>query len=118
MPPLLARDLLGPLAVEQVAHPPRWSWVRDAWVPGLAVEPGGLLVLDGCGSGSRPLRPYLSAVVWVEAAPDVRHRRAMARDGATFAPWWDVWAEQERRLFAAEGTRAAADVVVRTDGSH
>ncbi len=118
MPSLLARDLLAPLAVDQVARPPRWSWVRDAWVPGLGVEPGGLLVLDGCGSGSRPLRPYLSAVVWVEAAPEVRHRRAMARDGATFEPWWDVWAEQERRLFLAEGTRAAADLVISTDVEH
>lgn len=115
MPPLLARDLLAPLAVDQVARPPRWSWVRDAWVPGLPVEPGGLLVLDGCGSGSRVLRPFLSALVWVEADVATRKERALARDGDTYAPWWDVWAAQERALFAAEGTRAVADLVLRTD---
>lgn len=115
MPPLLSRTLLEPLARDETARPPRWSWVRDAWVHGLPVDPVPLLVLDGCGSGSRVLRPYLSAIVWVEADPRTRKERALSRDGDTYAPWWDVWAEQERRLFAAEGTRAAADLRVRTD---
>lgn len=115
MPPALARGLLAPLARDETAWPPRWSWVRDDWVRALPVEPVPLLVLDGCGSGSRPLRPFLSVLVWVEADVATRKERALARDGEAYAPWWDTWAEQERRLFAAEGTRAAADLVVRTD---
>lgn len=115
MPPLLARELLAPLAVGATARPRRWSWVRDEWVRGLPLPPPPVLVLDGCGSGSRPLRPYLSALVWVEADAATRRARALARDGATYEPWWDVWADQERVLFAAEGTRAAADLVLRTD---
>lgn len=115
MPPALARDLVAPLARDEVARPRRWSWVRDTWLPGLPVEPVQLLVLDGCGSGSRPLRPFLSALVWVEADVETRKARALARDGETYEPWWDVWAAQERALFAAEGTRGAADLVLRTD---
>ncbi|ALX04007.1 MULTISPECIES: (d)CMP kinase [Aeromicrobium] len=115
MPPALADGLLAPLARDETAWPPRWSWVRDTWVRALPVEPVPLLVLDGCGSGSRVLRPFLSVLVWVEADVATRQRRALSRDGDTYAPWWDVWAAQERRLFAAEGTRAAADLVVRTD---
>ena len=89
----------------------------DAVLPrvDLPLPPLPILVLDGCGSGSRPLRPYLSALVWVEADAATRRARALARDGATYEPWWDVWADQERVLFAAEGTRAAADLVLRTD---
>ena len=34
------------------------------------------------------------------------------RDGELYRQWWDVWAEQERVLFDAEQTRAAADVVL------
>lgn len=115
MPPALADGLMKPLARDETARPPRWSWVRDTWVGARPVEPVPLLVLDGCGSGSRVLRPFLSVLVWVEADVATRQRRAMARDGDAYAPWWDVWADQERRLFAAEGTRAAADLVVRTD---
>lgn len=116
MPPIVALTLLEPLARDETACPPRWSWVRDVWVRGVPVEPVPLLVLDGCGSGSRVLRPFLSALVWVEADTETRKERALSRDGDVYAPWWDVWAEQERRLFAAEGTRAAADLLVRTDG--
>jgi para-aminobenzoate synthetase len=36
----------------------------------------------------------------------------MARDGAVFEPWWDVWAAQERALFSTEQTKGAADVRV------
>lgn len=115
MPPALARDLLAPLARDEIARPRRWSWVRDTWLPGLPVEPAPLTVLDGCGSGSRPLRPFLSALVWVEADVETRRTRALARDGEAYEPWWDVWAAQERALFAAEGTRSAADLVLRTD---
>lgn len=115
MPPILARELLAPLARDETARPPRWSWVRDTWLPGLPVEPAPLLVLDGCGSGSRPLRPFLSALIWVEADVETRRTRALARDGETYEPWWDVWAAQERALFAAEGTRAPADLRLRTD---
>ncbi len=114
MPTALATDLLAPLAVGEPGRPRRWDWVADRWAERLHVPPPPLLVLDGCGSGSRRVRPYLSLLVWVEAPDDERRRRALARDGTTFEPWWDVWAEQERRLFTAEGTRAAADLVVRT----
>jgi para-aminobenzoate synthetase len=38
----------------------------------------------------------------------------MARDGDVYGPWWDVWAAQERALFAAEQTQGAADVRFRS----
>ena len=114
MPPVVARDLLAPLAAGEVATIRRWNWVDDR--PGDLVDvlPAPFLVLDGCGSGSRVIRPYLSLLVWVDAPADVRRARAMARDGDVYEPWWDVWAEQERQLFAAEQTQEAADVRLRS----
>ena len=61
--------------------------------------------------------------VWLELDESTRRARALRRDGATYEPWWDVWAEQEERHLAIEGPRALADVVVevgrdaRVDGS-
>ena len=114
MPAALARDLLAPLAAGEVATVRRWNWVDDR--PGELVDvlPGPFLVLDGCGSGSRVIRPYLSLLLWVDAPADVRRARAMARDGEVYEPWWDVWADQERRLFATEQTKEAADVRLRS----
>ena len=114
MPPALARDLLVPLAAGVPATVRPWDWHADRWGEPVLVKPGRYVVLDGCGSGSRALRPFLSLLVWVDAPADVRHARAMARDGDVYEPWWDVWAEQERRLFAAEQTAAAADVRFRS----
>lgn len=108
--PRILADLLGQVCVGGPASARLWDWEADR--PG-AVEsmpPVPLLVLDGCGSGSRLVRPFLSLLVWVDAPAPLRHERAIARDGDAYAPWWDVWAAQERELFTAEGTQAAADV--------
>ena len=66
------------------------------------------------GSGASVVRPFLSLLIWLEAPADVRRRRALARDGDTYAPFWEIWAAQEAEHFAAEGTRGVADLVVRT----
>jgi para-aminobenzoate synthetase len=114
MPPALARDLLAPVAAGEIGSVRRWNWVDDRPGELLEVPPVPYLVLDGCGSGSRVIRPYLSLLVWVDAPAAVRRARAMARDGDVFEPWWDVWADQERRLFRAEETMSAAHVRLRS----
>ncbi len=114
MPPMVARDLLAPLALGTTPAVRLWNWEDDRPGDLLTVRPGPYLVLDGCGSGSRVIRPYLSMLVWIDAPEDVRRARAMARDGKVYKPWWDIWAAQERALFAAEQTMAAADVRVRS----
>ena len=114
MPLVVARDLLAPLATGEVAAVRSWNWVDDRPGELVDVRPGAFLVLDGCGSGSRVIRPYLGLLVWIDAPEDVRRARAMARDGDVYEPWWDVWAAQERQLFAAEQTMAAADVRLRS----
>ena len=108
-PPVVVRDVLEPVARCENGRTPRWAWGADAPGDDIIIEPGGLLILDGCGSGSRIIRPFLSYLIWLDGPPEVRRARAMARDGETYEKWWDVWAAQERELFAAEQTEAAAD---------
>lgn len=114
MPPVLARDVLAPLSLGQLPRARRWDWKADRPGDVLMLDPDRYLVLDGCGSGARALRPFLSLLVWVDAPAEVRHARAMARDGDVYEPWWDVWADQERALFSAEQTAAAADIRLRS----
>ncbi len=114
MPPMVARDLLAPISAGEIGAVRRWNWSDDRPGDLIELQPDGFLVLDGCGSGSRVIRPYLSLLVWIDAPEHVRYERAMARDGEVFEPWWDVWANQERQLFAAEQTMAAADVRLRS----
>ncbi|KRC66649.1 hypothetical protein ASE12_18850 [Aeromicrobium sp. Root236] len=112
--PPLVHAVLEAIAVGNVGTAPRWDWVGDRPGPLVHVPPARILVLDGVGSGAAMLRPFVSLLIWVEAPVDVRKRRALARDGDVYAPFWDIWAAQEAVHFAAEQTRRHADVVVHT----
>lgn len=114
-PPLIA-GVLDTVAVDGVGTVHRWDWRSAASGPLLHVPPAALLILDGVGSGAAVIRPHLSLLIWVDAPADVRKERALARDGGTYAPYWDMWAEQEARHFAREATRSHADLVVTTAG--
>jgi uridine kinase len=110
----LRRWVLEPLAAGRPAGWRRYDWVagRDAeWHP---VPSAPVLVVEGCGAGARVCAPYLSLLVWVEAPADVRWRRAMARDGDAYRPYWERWRRQEDALYGEERTRERADVFVRT----
>ena len=112
--PPLVHGVLEAIAVGNVGTAARWDWVGDRPGPLVHVPPAPILILDGVGSGAAMLRPYVSLLIWVEAPVDLRKRRALARDGDVYAPFWDVWAAQEAVHFAAEETRRHADVVVHT----
>lgn len=111
---LLCRWLFRPLAAGRPAGYYRYDWSAGrfgAWQP---VEPGGVLVLEGVGSGSARLAARLSLLVWVEAPPEIRRQRALERDGETFAAHWDRWAAQEERYLAQEAPQLRADLTVPT----
>jgi para-aminobenzoate synthetase len=112
-PPIVAR-VLASVAVGDIGSARRWDWERSTPGAVVRVRPSRLLVLDGVGSGASVLRPFLSLLIWLEAPLDVRKKRALDRDGETYAPYWDVWGEQEAEHFAAEQTRRHADLVVHT----
>ena len=109
-PPVVVRDVLNPIASSEAGRTPRWEWGADRPGDDIVIEPGGILILDGCGSGSGSIRPFLSYLIWLDAPAEIRRARAMARDGETYEKWWDIWVAQEDDLFTAEQTAAAADV--------
>jgi len=111
-PATVAADVLAPISRGEEGRTPRWEWGADGPGADIIVPAGGVLLLDGCGSGSRVIRPFLSQLLWLDAPEDVRRERAFARDGELYRRWWEVWAAQERKLFGAEQTRAAADIVL------
>lgn len=112
--PPLVHALLADIAIGERGTAPQWDWTADCPGATLSLRPTRDLIVEGVGAGATILRPFLSHLVWLEAPSVERRRRALARDGETFEPWWDVWAEQEDRHFARERTIDAADVVITT----
>ena len=94
-----------------------WDWQHD--VPGeqRTLDPAASLVVEGAGALTRASSARATLRVWLELDDETRRVRALGRDGATYEPWWDVWAEQEARHLAVESPRALADVVVHVGAS-
>lgn len=115
--PGLARtvaDLLEPVALGGPGRWRRWDWLTDDWAENHTLEPGGLLVLEGVGSWSPEIAPWVGMLVWVDAPSDLRLLRGIERDGEEMRPQWEQWQCDEDDLFARLATRDHADLVVST----
>jgi uridine kinase len=96
------------------AHP-RWDWYADTFGEPVHVPAAPVVILEGVGLAARPLRAQAVLTVWVESADDgVRLDRVLARDGEALRAEMQRWIEDERRWHEHDGTRAGADVVLRT----
>lgn len=112
--PLVSELVLEPLAAGSRAAYRRWDWAADHWAEEVPVPSVPVLVLEGVGSSVSPAGERATVRVWVEADHDLRFARGMDRDGEAYRPHWERWARQEDALFAADGTRARADIVLDT----
>jgi uridine kinase len=112
----LSAGVLRPLAEGRTGSYSRYDWAagRFAGEP-VPVAVPRVLVVEGCGSSPCVLDRWTTLRVWVEAPADLRLARGLARDGDDLAAHWRRWQESESRHFAAEDTRARADV--RVDGA-
>ena len=106
---------LGSLAVatalsEGGYHPYDWheGEFATSWI---ALDPERPLVIEGCGAVTEAnlaaARAWASKrgvaevrAMWLECDETLRRERALARDGATFAPHWQQWAAQEDAHYA------------------
>ena len=112
----LTAGVLWPLAECRPGAYARYDWHAGRFEDHLTAVPvPEVLVVEGCGSAPRAVDPWAVLRIWVEAPRPVRLSRGIARDGAALEPEWRRWQGEEARHFAAEDTRARADLLV--DGS-
>jgi len=109
----LVRSVLLPLRAGRPGRYRRWDWAADRPGPLATVPPSPLLIVEGVGALSRASRRLADLAIWVELDDETRMTRAMARDGAAYAPHWERWARQERRFIGRERPRLLADRIVR-----
>jgi uridine kinase len=112
----LSAGVLRPLAEGRAGVHHRYDWAAGRFAAGPTVVPvPRVLVVEGCGSSPRSLDAWTTLRIWVEAPPALRLVRGLARDGEDLAAHWRRWQEMEATHFAAEETRARADL--RVDGA-
>jgi AAA domain len=80
------------------------GWKTVAWAP--------LVILEGVTCTRLAAARRLAYTIWVEAPEDLRLQRGLGRDGTDHRQLWLTWMAEEREFFAADGTRARADLRV------
>ena len=110
-------QVLAPLTRGAHSAYRQWDWAADRYAQWHSLPATNLLLVEGVGSGARPGADLESALIWLEADRDVRLRRGIDRDGDSYRPHWRRWAASEDALFALDGTRGRADLIVNTSGS-
>lgn len=103
-------QVLAPLAAGEPGRYRRYDWVRGAFADWVDVPVAPVLLLEGVSTARRTAPAALA--VWVEAPRPLRLARVLARDGAALAPQWQAWMCAEDEWFAADGTRARADLLL------
>jgi uridine kinase len=109
---LLVSEVLAPLSAGRAARVPRYDWAAAEWGAPWVLEPPEVLIVEGVGAGARRAAAHESVLAWLEAPAYVRKKRALDRDGETFAPHWEMWAAQEESMLARERTMERADIVI------
>jgi hypothetical protein len=112
----LARTLVPPVRRGTIGRWRRWDWANSR--PGDLewLRPGGPLIVEGCGAFEAGRAASVAVRVWVEAADEVRKRRALGRDGGAYDPFWDFWERQWRRYVHRTSPERSADLHVRAVG--
>ncbi|BCW56336.1 MULTISPECIES: aminodeoxychorismate synthase component I [unclassified Arthrobacter] len=111
--------VLTPLSRGQAASWTSWDWANHYDGGARVTLPAEIVIVEGVGAAAEAARPMLGAVIWAESPDDVRRTRALERDGATYEPYWDLWAAQEEEWLGRDDVPGHADLRVRNlaDGS-
>ena len=70
---------------------PHFDWVKCEVTEEVCPDPRAAWIVEGSGSLTKVSARSADFTVWVEAPKDEAKKRALARDGDSFAPWWEVW---------------------------
>ncbi|GAA3637283.1 hypothetical protein GCM10022223_65140 [Kineosporia mesophila] len=109
----LATEVLPALTRGETARYARWDWTADRYgVIQDEVPAKEVTIVEGVGAGALAAAPMVSALVFLDAPEQVRHARAMARDGEGYRPHWERWAAQELAYFAQDRPHERADLLL------
>jgi anthranilate synthase component 1/para-aminobenzoate synthetase len=111
--------VLKPLSRGEQAIWTSWDWEKHYDGDTRVTMPAEIVIVEGVGAAAAEARPLLSAVVWADSPEELRRTRALNRDGGTYEPFWEQWAEQEDAWLAGDDVPRRADIRVlnRADGS-
>lgn len=91
-----------------------YDWQAQAFTSKRVIAAGDLLIVEGVGAGQSALRPFYSALIWIDIDDSSGLARVLARDGTEIAPQMQQWQIAQRAHFSAEKTRENSDFELTT----
>lgn len=111
--PRLRSQVLDALLRGETATYDEWDWAAKRLSGERAVQPTGVVVIEGVCALHQMFRHDLDVRVWVEAPYAERLRRGVARDGESMrSTWTDVWMPSEDAYVARDNPLACAQHLV------
>ena len=109
-----ASELL-PLLISS-PHPSyqHWDWARNCPSDRVFLDPHSDLFIEGCGAITTSSASLSTCSIWMQADEKIRKERALKRDGKTYAPYWTIWADQEKAHRERHRPDLLADIVIDT----
>ena len=87
----IARRIAADLRAGRASSYEAWDWENDTTGATIRV-PLAPTIIEGCGA----IEAEADLSVWIaDPGEDERRSRALARDGQTYAPHWQRWADQD-----------------------
>lgn len=105
------QTVLTPLAAGRDAQWTSWDWATHFDGETRLTNAAEIVIVEGVGAAQSAARALLDVVIWVDAPDDVRKKRALSRDGETYAPYWELWAAQETEMLAIDHPAEQADIL-------
>ncbi|WP_017793437.1 nucleoside/nucleotide kinase family protein [Leucobacter salsicius] len=102
----------------------RYDWIAGEFGERVTIGPELPLIIEGCGAltaealgaAQRFAGPAARVLtLWLECPVPERQARALARDGETYAPHWQRWADQEDALYARTRPWLIAERIIASD---
>ena len=110
-------QVLEPLRAGRPARYQAWDWNQNVGGSWRDVPVGAVVLVEGVSSTRREAAVPWDLTVWVDAPPELRRQRALARDGAAMWPVWrDRWMPTEQAYGARERPQDRVDLVVDAGG--
>ncbi|MGL6278284.1 MAG: uridine kinase family protein, partial [Gaiella sp.] len=109
----LRHEVVEPLLAGRPARFSSWSWTERRAGGERAVEPQGVVIVEGVCALHRTLRDAYAVRIWVDAPAEVRLARAVAREGEEArATWTEIWLPREERYVEDDRPIEAAHLIV------
>ena len=87
----IARRIAADLRAGRASSYEAWDWENGTTGATIPV-PLAPTIIEGCGA----IEAEADLVIWIaDPGEDERRNRALARDGQTYAPHWQRWADQD-----------------------